>query len=183
MSDTLTTFARVLGLMPGDPTRQPVDVEQTRPTPDVDDAGAGASPITPPLDPGNVQPASHAAGPPEVLSLPDKQLAGATKVHRLGAPARTASFTSYTLTNGGQPVRVALGSDEKRRVTVYVASDPGAGMVYVAQDGRQDATGAPLPAAGTFPLVYESGDPLWLYWPAETVPGDAPVVAVIIEPR
>jgi hypothetical protein len=171
--------AALRSIIPAPAPRPPV--EETQPTPDVDDDGAGETPITPPLKPGAVQPAPPADGPLPAVEVEAVTLSGATKMVRLGPVARTTAMTSYTLINAGQPVRIAAGSSTPRRVTVYVASDPGAGLVYLAQDARQDSTGLPL-TSSVGPIELHGGDDFYAYWPFNGSPGASPVIGVIIEP-
>lgn len=173
----------LLASVPG--TGPAVELADTEPTDGVDNEGAGVSPVAPPLEPSKLAPAPPALPPVPAVGVEARTLPGArASIKPSLPPARRASMTNYTLTNN-QPIRVVpgMGPGERRRVTIVVVTDPQTGRVHLQTDARNDTTGFPLPvAAAGCPILYSSGDDLYLNWPFQAVPGTSPVISVMIEP-
>lgn len=146
-------------------------------------AGAGETPIAPPLDAG-IAPPIHTAPPEPVTDgLDARDRLGAPTSDLTGPPARvqTAGITA-TIAGGGQATLICPGSAVPRRILLAVVQDPtAAGIVLsIAPDPRQDATGfRPTVAHGV--LTLETPAPIYAYVTTGAVlPA---IVSVWVEPR
>jgi hypothetical protein len=151
----------------------------------VDNTGAGASPVTPPLEGETLNRPATLPAVPVVTSDAAQKLAGAAP------PVRLTSMSNVRLTNGARPVRIVPGADRPRVVLVALVIGPGAangvydypnGNVYLSTTPDEGGTGWPMNVLqGVIELVCQ--EDLWVHWPTTAVPGaTVPIVAFAVEP-